>query len=337
MRLKLIKTGVIGVGHLGRFHTKMYGELENAELIGVFDKDTDRAHKIASEFGTKAYASLDDLLRQTDAVSIAVPTQKHFEIAKQALAADNHIFLEKPVTVTVAEGEELVSIAKSKNLVFQVGHIERFNPAIMALKELKIDPLFIESHRLAGFTPRGADVAVVLDLMIHDLDLILALVNSEVQNIEATGAAIISDTEDIANCRIEFANGCVANITASRISAKKMRKMRIFQKDAYFSIDFDQGKTEAYFTNEANFPETEVEAAMSLGQIDLSEKKREIHYTTFAIEKTNALMDECSEFLNCISTQRTPLVDGSQGVKALKVANSILDIIARKREKVTFV
>jgi len=232
-----VKVGVIGVGHLGRHHTRVYRQLPQAQLVGVHDIDSEKAQKVAKEFDTRYFENLDDLLERTDAVSLVVPTTIHYALACDILDQGKNLLIEKPITETVKQAEELVSLAGAKNVILQVGHIERFNPAFKAIENLKLEPKFIESHRLAQFNPRGTDVAVILDLMIHDLDLILSLVKSEVKRIDAAGVSVISDSEDIANARLTFENGCVANITASRISARPLRKMRLFQRNSYISLD----------------------------------------------------------------------------------------------------
>ena len=330
--MKKVKIGVVGVGHLGRFHAKLYSEIPEVELIGIFDKDKKRAEEIASELKIKSFPSLERLLKEVEGVSIAAPTSLHYEITKKALENDCHIFVEKPVTSTVNEAEELVNMANEKNRIFQVGHIERFNGALMALEGIPINPLFIEAHRLAGFTPRGADVPVVLDLMIHDIDLILSLVKSPISDLSASGAAIISESEDIANCRISFENGCVANITSSRISAKKMRKMRIFQKNAYFSIDFNEGVTEVYHTSNLEIKDSQKDLAMSLGALDQSQIPTEILYSRLSRDDVNALKVECQFFAEAIINKSKPIVSGLDGLNALRVAGQIMIEIEKHKQ-----
>ena len=332
--MKKVKIAVVGVGHLGRFHAKLYSEIPEVDLVGIFDKDSVRAKEIAAEFKTKAFSDLEELLQEADGVSVAAPTSLHYQITKTALEFDCHVFVEKPITSTIAEAEELVQIAEEKNRVFQVGHIERFNGALMALEGITIDPLFIEAHRLAGFTPRGADVPVVLDLMIHDIDLILALVNSPIASLSASGAAIISESEDIANCRISFENGCVANITSSRISARKMRKMRIFQKNAYFSIDFNEGFTEVYHTKNLEIKDSNKDLAMSLGALDQSQIPTEILYSRLSRDDINALKVECQYFAEAILNKEKPIVSGLDGLNALRVADRIMTEIENHKQLV---
>src|ERR1051326_2729340 len=236
-----LRVGIVGVGHLGALHAKMFSQIPTAELVGVVDADSARAGLVAGEVRTRAFPTYQELLKNVQAVSIVTPTSTHFELARMAIDAGIHVFVEKPITTTTEQAETLVNLSRSRNVTVQVGHIERFNPALLALEKYKINPMFVESHRLAQFNPRGTDVAVVLDLMIHDIDIILSLVRSPVERIEANGVAVVSNSIDIANARLQFANGCVANVTASRISQKKMRKMRLFQRDAYISVDFSEG------------------------------------------------------------------------------------------------
>src|SRR3989339_2265821 len=241
-----IKVGVIGTGHLGKIHTKLFKEVANCELIGIYDRDSECARKVASEFKVKSFDDPNRLLDEIDAVDIVATTSAHYDLVKLAFEKNKHVFVEKPITKKIWEAEELIKIADEKKLVLQVGHIERFNPALISLEKYHLDPLFVQTDRLAQFNPRGTDVAVVLDLMIHDIDIILSLIKSDVKNVSASGVAVVSDQIDIANARIEFENGAVANVTASRISQKKMRKMRMFQRDAYLSLDFNSGTTEVY-------------------------------------------------------------------------------------------
>ena len=320
-----LNVGVIGVGHLGSLHTKMYAEISSAKLIGVFDSDPQRAEKTAAEFGIKAFPVLDDLLSQVEAVSIATPTQSHYDVAMQVIKRGVHLLIEKPITATIEQAQALTERAETKGLKLQVGHIERFNPAILALEPYNITPLFIESHRLAQFNPRGSDVAVVLDLMIHDIDLILSLVKSKVTRIDANGIAVISDTPDIANARLQFENGCVANVTASRISQNKMRKMRLFQRDAYISIDFAQGLSEVFrLVDEGT---ANVKSTMMLGKIDQGQHKRIIVYEQPEVQEVNALKYELECFIESIQKNKDTPVTGRDGLHALEVAQEILQNI----------
>ncbi|MDP2366609.1 MAG: Gfo/Idh/MocA family oxidoreductase, partial [Ignavibacteria bacterium] len=244
--MEKLSIGVIGVGHLGKLHAKMFKQIGNCNLVGVYDSNPEQAKLVANEFVIQSFNSIDELLTKVKAVSIAATTSAHYEVAKKCFEKNIHVFVEKPITATIEQGEELVKIANEKKLKFQVGHIERFNPGLLSLETFISDPMFIQSDRLSQFNPRGTDVAVVLDLMIHDIDIILSFIKSDVKQIDANGVAVVSDHIDIANARIQFENGAVANVTASRISQKKMRKMRIFQKDHYISLDFVTGVSEVY-------------------------------------------------------------------------------------------
>ncbi len=323
--------GVVGVGHLGSLHAKMLAELDNVKLAGVFDQDISKAQKVAAEFNTRVCESYDDLLSTVDALTIATTTSTHFDVAKKALQCGKHVFIEKPITQTTTEADELIRIAKDAHLLIQVGHIERFNAAILALEKYNIDPLFVESHRLAQFNPRGTDVAVVLDLMIHDIDIILSFVKAPVARIEANGVAVVSDSVDIANARIQFANGCVANVTASRISQKKMRKMRLFQKDAYLSIDFQEKHAEVFRLVGDDEPRTK--GAMMLGQIDSAKHKRNIVYELPKVDDVNALKYELELFVKAIHTGSPPPVTGEDGRRALEVAHTIMEKIGEQTMK----
>ncbi|MGB2869480.1 MAG: Gfo/Idh/MocA family oxidoreductase [Bacteroidota bacterium] len=326
-----INVGVVGVGHLGSLHARLYAGLENANLVGVHDVDESRANKLAAELKTRSFRQLEELLAAVQAVSIVTATKAHHATAMAALRMGVHTFVEKPLTETIEQGRELVKEADSRKLKIQVGHIERFNPAILALEDYNIKPLFIESHRLAQFNPRGSDVAVVLDLMIHDIDLILSLVQSRVVRIDANGVAVVSDSVDIANARLQFENGCVANVTASRISQNKMRKMRLFQQDAYISIDFAQGLAEVFrLVDEGDH---HAKATMMLGKIDQGTRKRVIVYEQPEVKETNALKYELDLFLQSIQNNTPPPVTGRDGLQALEVAQEILDKIESQTVK----
>jgi predicted dehydrogenase len=321
-----LKVGVIGTGHLGSLHAKMFSQIESAQLVGVYDLDRPRSEQVAAENRTTASARLEDLLSAVEAVSIATTTKSHFDVAHRALRQGLHTFIEKPITETIEQARTLVELAEEKKLKLQVGHIERFNPAILALEHLKLQPLFIESHRLAQFNPRGSDVAVVLDLMIHDIDLILSLVRSPVVRIDANGVAVVSGSEDIANARLQFENGCVANVTASRISQNKMRKMRLFQHDAYISIDFSQGLAEVFRLVDEN--DAAAKPTMMLGKIDQGEQKRIIVYEQPEVKDVNALKYELELFVKSVREDTEPPVTGSDGLQALEVAQEILKKIS---------
>jgi predicted dehydrogenase len=319
---KKVKIGVIGSGHLGNFHIKLLKQIENAELTGFYDTDPERINFIENEYKIKCFGSYQKMLDAVDAVSIVTPTNLHHEHAKIALENGKHVFIEKPITETLEQAEELNTLAEKNNLKIQIGHIERFNPAILALEKYNPEPLFIESHRLDQFKPRGSEVAVVLDLMIHDIDIILSLVKSPIEKVDANGIAIVSESLDIANARLKFKNGTVANVTASRISQKKMRKMRIFQKDAYISVDFSQGLAEVFRL--AHEGEEFGEMTMSLGQIEKGKVKRNIVYEQPEVKEVNALKYELELFIDAIANDKKPVVSGRDGQRALEVADMIL-------------
>jgi predicted dehydrogenase len=320
-----VKIGVIGTGHLGKIHTKLFTEIENCELIGIYDKDFETAKKVSVEFNIKPYAGIEEMLDDIDAVDVAATTSAHYELVKKAFSKNKHAFVEKPITTQIWEAEELVKTAEEKNLILQVGHIERFNPALVSLEKYQLNPLFIQTDRLAQFNPRGTDVAVVLDLMIHDIDIILSLVKSEVKNVSASGVAVVSDTIDIANARIEFENGAVANVTASRISQKKMRKMRMFQRDAYISLDFTTGASEVFRLVEPdNMPNSPF---LAFGEMGIGDKKRTVIYEQPEMKEVNALKLELELFVESVANNRQPLVSGKDGLRALKVAELIIQKI----------
>lgn len=324
-----LRVGVIGVGHLGRLHTKMLSSMEGVRFAGVCDMDPAKAASVATEFGTRAFATQAELLAEVDAVTIATSTTAHFAVAQEAIRRKIHVFLEKPITETVAEAEELCRMAAEARVTVQVGHIERFNPAILALDGLALQPLFVESHRLAQFKPRGTDVAVVLDLMIHDIDLILSFVRSPVRQIDASGVAVVSDTIDIANARIQFENGCVANVTASRISQRAMRKMRLFQPNAYISLDFSEGLAEVFRL----MPEDagDVRGAMVLGEMGLGKNRKKIVYEQPEAKEINALQHELALFVQAVKNGTTPAVTADDARRALEVAASIMQKISQQR------
>ncbi len=327
MKNNLPRIGVVGVGHLGSLHAKMYSEISSASFVGVYDIDESKRSAVSAAYqGVKAFSSLDELLKNVDAVSVATVTSRHAEVAKRALEAGVHVLIEKPITQTVAEADELIALAKAKGCLIQVGHIERFNPAILALESYDLKPMFIESHRLAQFNPRGTDVAVVLDLMIHDIDVILSLVGSSVVKIDANGVAVVSDSVDIANARIQFENGCVANVTASRISQNKMRKMRMFQHNGYISIDFSQGLAEVFRL--VGDGESTAQSTMLLGEIGEGTKKRNIVYEQPEVKEVNALKYELESFVSAIRENKEPVVSGIDGRRALEVAQQILNTIS---------
>ncbi len=324
-----IKVGVIGTGHLGKLHTKMFKQISNCELVGIYDSNPDQAKVVSDELEVKAFSSLDFLLSQVEAVSIAATTSAHYELAKKCFEANVHVFIEKPITATIEEGEELVKISNEKKLNLQVGHIERFNPGLVSLENYIDNPKFIQSDRLAQFNPRGTDVAVVLDLMIHDIDIILSLIKSDVKQIDASGVAVVSNHIDIANARIMFENGAVANVTASRISQKKMRKMRMFQKDTYIALDFVTGVSEIYRL--ISLDEETSANSISFGEIGVGEKKKKLVYEQPEHKELNALEYELELFVNSVSEKKRPVVSGEDGLKALKVAQIIIQKIEESK------
>lgn len=323
-----LPVGVIGAGHLGSLHAKMYAGIATARLVGVVDADESRAKSVADLYGATPFRTVDELLGMVRAVSIATPTISHCEIARRAIERGVHVLIEKPITSTIEEAKLLVGLAAANGVKIQVGHIERFNSAILALEPYNINPRFVESHRLAQFNPRGTDVAVVLDLMIHDIDLIMSLVHSPVERIEANGVAVVSDHLDIANARIQFQNGCVANVTASRISQKKMRKMRLFQQNAYISVDFSDGVAEVFRLVDEDDPTAK--ATMMLGQIDSGSVKRKIVYEQPEIREVNALKYELERFIAAVQNNSETVVTGEDGLRALQVAHDIIEIINRQ-------
>lgn len=327
--MEKLNIGVIGVGHLGSLHVKMFSTIDSVKLTGVFDADCERAKNVAKEFQTNSFNSIEELFEKIDAVSIATPTITHHAVALKALNAGKHVFIEKPITETIEQAEDLVLKAREKNLKIQVGHIERFNPALLSIDQLKLQPLFIESHRLAQFNPRGTDVAVIHDLMIHDIDIILSLVKSKVTNIAANGVAVVTNNIDIANARIQFENGCVANVTASRISASKMRKMRLFQRDAYISLNFLEGTTEVFRLIDAN--DNTTPSTLMLGVVDSANKK--IIYNKPPRKEVNALKYELELFIDCIANDKEPEVTAEDGKRALEVAHEIIKKIDEQNTK----
>jgi len=317
----MLKVGVLGAGHLGKIHLRLLNESEKYELIGFYDADAINGKKVSDEFGYTYFDNINDLIDSVDVVDIVTPTLSHFDCAQKSIEKGRHVFIEKPITNTFEEATELLELEKKHNVKGQVGHVERFNPAFIAVKENINDPMFIETHRLAEFNPRGTDVPVVLDLMIHDIDAILSVVDSEVAQINASGVSVISNSPDIANARIEFENGCVANLTASRISLKNMRKSRFFQKDAYIAVDFLEKKVEVVKMKDA--PEEVGDFDMVLQNAE--GEKKQIYFENPEIESNNAIKDELETFADAIVNDTTPVVTLKQGAKALEVALRIID------------
>jgi len=312
-----IKVGVLGVGALGRHHARLYKQCEQAELVGVFDLNEESAHRVAEEVGTQVFSSAEQLAEAVDGLSIAVPTNRHHEIARDMLERGKHLLIEKPITETVGQARDLLDLARGRNLIIQVGHVERFNPVISYLETKADNPRFIESHRMApyppprpGLPPRGTEVSVVLDLMIHDIDMVLSLVKSPPVGIDAVGIPVLSATEDIANARIRFENGCVANLTASRVTPEPMRKIRVFQRSCYISLDYMSRRGEIYTKAESG-----------------------IHREPVPVADQNALLVELQDFVSCIRTLQstgqmpTPKVSGEHGMRALDVAEKVIEAV----------
>ncbi|NCG04465.1 MAG: Gfo/Idh/MocA family oxidoreductase [Bacteroidetes bacterium] len=322
---KRLKAGVLGAGHLGKIHLRLLHQSEKFDLIGFYDENQSVRENITKEYGFKAFESAAALIDAVEVVDIVTPTLYHHKLAKQAIEEGKHIFIEKPITQTVAQAEELIALADKNNVLGQVGHVERFNPAFLAVKDHINDSMFIETHRLAEFNPRGTDVPVVLDLMIHDIDTVLSVVDSPVKNISASGVSIISETPDIANARIEFENGCVANLTASRISLKNMRKARFFQKDAYISIDYFAKKVEVVKMHDA--PEEVGDFDMVLENAE--GKKKRIYFDNPEVPEVNAILMELECFADAIVNGTAVIVPLTQGKNALDVALQITALVEK--------
>ena len=316
----MLKIGVFGAGHLGKIHIQQWQEIKEVEIVGFYDPDDAQAALTISQYQVPRYADMDDLIDAMDAADIVSTTSSHYEIAKKCLLAGKHVFIEKPLSHTLEEGKELVTLVKEANVKCQVGHVERYNPAFLALGEQAIQPMFIEAHRLAQFNPRGTDVSVILDLMIHDIDIVLCLVKSPVRRISASGVSVLSETADIANARIEFDNGCVANLTSSRISLKKMRKLRLFQRDAYIGIDFLEKKTEIIRMKEEGQPKGMMDFPIEIGHGE----SKIISVQLPEVAPLNAIRTELSEFANAIINDKPVRVSVYDGYQAMDVAHQIL-------------
>jgi predicted dehydrogenase len=317
----MLKIGIFGVGHLGKFHLNNWKEIDKVQVVGFYDPDNKTSKAIEENYGIKRFASIDALLDKCDAVDIIAPTTFHFDLCQAAIKKGKHVFVEKPMADTLEQGKQIVQMVKEAGVKFQVGHVERFNPAFLALKNISLHPMFIEVHRLAQFNPRGTEVSVILDLMIHDIDIVLKLVNSDVKNISASGVAVMTDTPDIANVRIEFNNGCVANLTSSRISMKKMRKMRLFQKDAYIGIDFLEKKTEIIKLK------SEEDGDAFNFDIDTPSGNKTLAILNPAIHPVNAIREELQSFADSIVQNKNTVVNEIDGLMAMEVAHLILDKI----------
>ncbi len=319
----MLKIGVFGVGHLGKFHLNNWKEIPGVELVGFFDPNDQQAQEVEQKYGLQRFTNIDSLINACDAVDIVAPTDHHFHLCQQAIRAGKHVFVEKPLAETLEEARELVKLAQESGIKCQVGHVERFNPAFVAVKDLGLQPLFIEVHRLAQFNPRGTEVSVILDLMIHDIDIILSLVKSDVRSISASGVAVLTETPDIANARIEFHNGCVANLTSSRISMKKMRKMRLFQKDAYIGIDFLEKKAEVIQMDLGEDPN-----AFTF-DIPTPDGSKSIAIRNPNVTESNAIKEELIAFKRSIEENSRPIVNETDGLNAMDVAHRILEKIAQ--------
>lgn len=317
----MLKIGVFGTGHLGKFHLNNWKEIPGTELVGFFDPNDETALSVSEQYGIKRFLNESQLIEAADVIDVVAPTDTHFNICKEAIRKTKHVFVEKPLANTMLEAEELVKLVQESNVKLQVGHVERFNPAYLAVKDFELNPMFIEVHRLAQFNPRGTEVSVILDLMIHDIDIILSMVKSDVRSISSSGVAVLTDTPDIANVRIEFNNGCVANLTSSRISMKKMRKMRLFQKDAYIGIDFLNKTAEII-----KLKEDKDENAFSF-ELETPRGTRTIAIANPQVPEVNAIKRELEEFVKSIQNNTPTIVSEIDGYRAMEVAHQILQKI----------
>ena len=322
----MLKIGVLGAGHLGKIHLRLLQQSQKYDLIGFYDENYENGQKIAAEYGYKQFDTIAKLIHAVDVIDIVTPTLSHYKCAKVSIKSGKHVFIEKPISSTVQEAEEIIALAKEFNVKGQVGHVERFNPAFKAVSNLIDNPMFIETHRLAEFNPRGTDVPVVLDLMIHDIDAILSVVKSKVKSVHASGVAVLSQSPDIANARIEFENGCVANITASRISMKNMRKSRFFQKDAYISVDYLDKICEVVKMKDA--PEIQGDFDMILQNAEGD--KKQIYFANPEVVANNAILDELESFADAINNNSKPVVTLTDGTEALRVAYMIIESMNKK-------
>ncbi len=325
----MLKIGLLGVGHLGKIHLKCIQQVQEYEFLGFYDPNEENA-EAAAQSGIPRWDNLEALLQAVDVVDIVTPTITHFELAMRAIQMGKHVFIEKPLTHTLTEAETLLAASQSSKVKVQVGHVERFNPALLALEGMQLNPKFIEAHRLAMFNPRGTDVSVILDLMIHDLDLVLNLVKSEVKHVSASGVAVVSKSPDISNARLEFENGCVANLTASRISMKQMRKLRLFQKDAYISLDFLEKNAQVirlFEEGDEGIPDTGNQL-----ELHTEDGVKLVHLEMLETEATNAIRMELETFAKCIIEDRQPIVTIEDGYHALKIAYQILEQIEARNQ-----
>jgi predicted dehydrogenase len=318
----MLKIGVFGTGHLGKFHLNNWKDIKDVEIVGFFDPHDETASAVSQQYGIKRFMSEEELIEACDAIDVVTPTHLHFDICEQAIRKGRHVFVEKPLANTIEEAGKLVKLVQESGIKLQVGHVERFNPAFLAMKGFDLKPMFIEVHRLAQFNPRGTEVSVILDLMIHDIDIILSIVKSDVRSISASGVAVMTDTPDIANVRIEFNNGCVANLTSSRISMKKMRKMRLFQKDAYIGIDFLNKKTEIIKMKQ------EGDENVFAFDIETHQGTRTIAIANPSVPEVNAIKRELEEFVSAIQNNTQTIVSEIDGFRAMEVAHQIFDKIS---------
>jgi len=325
----MIKIGVFGAGHLGRIHVQQWQHVEGAEVIGLFDVDSTAAEKVAQEYSIPLANSIDELIAQSDALDIVSTTSTHYELAEKVIRKGKHLFIEKPMAASLEQAKTILDMSSEADVKCQIGHVERFNPAYLSIQDRDIEPLFIEGHRLAQFNPRGTDVSVVLDLMIHDIDIILSLVKSDLKKVSASGVNVISDTADIANVRLEFVNGCVANLTASRISLKNMRKIRIFQKDAYISLDFLEKKSEIVTISDDDGQKGAFDFPIELP----NGKKRKISVSIPPKQEVNAIRMELQKFVECITNNTNPAVSARDGYLAMDIAYEILKKINEALKK----
>jgi predicted dehydrogenase len=317
----MLKIGVFGVGHLGKFHLNNWKEIPGTELLGFYDPHDETAKNVSEKYQLPRFLDADALMDACHVIDVVAPTNYHFELCEKAIKKGRHVFVEKPLANTMEEAKLLVKLVKESGVKLQVGHVERFNPAFLAIKDMPLNPMFIEVHRLAQFNPRGTEVSVILDLMVHDIDIILSLVKSDVKNISASGVGVMTETPDIANVHIEFHNGCVANLTSSRISLKKMRKIRLFQKDSYIGIDFLNKKTEIIKLKEP------ADSNVFAFDIETPSGKKTIAMANLVIPEINAIKEELIAFKNSILNNTKPVVSEIDGLMAMDVAHQILEKI----------
>ncbi|MBL0130249.1 MAG: Gfo/Idh/MocA family oxidoreductase [Chitinophagaceae bacterium] len=317
----MLRIGVFGVGHLGKFHLNNWKEIPGVELVGFYDPDDKTANEVSEKYQIPRFSDPDSLMDDCDAIDVVAPTNFHFDLCEKAIKKGKHVFVEKPLAHTMEEARQLVKLTAESGIKFQVGHVERFNPAFLSIKDIPLNPMFIEVHRLAQFNPRGTEVSVILDLMIHDIDIILSIVKSDIKNISASGVGVMTETPDIANVRIEFHNGCVANLTSSRISMKKMRKIRLFQKDSYIGIDFLNKKTEIIKLKEPQ------DSNVFAFDIETPNGKKTIAMASPVIPEVNAIKEELTAFKNAIVNNTRTAVSEMDGLMAMDVAHQILEKI----------